>query len=161
MTLRAKTEDLSLKTEKRMDRREFFKKLCALSGTLIIPAGFIPAGCSQDGGTADVSLPVAPTNTATAYSKQSFENTIDTVFSVTDETYGVIDLLLNLVADEMYIAEAEQFSISLSGPELPVLKEDSYTVYNDNLGYIDLYIQPGDASNGQQFYIAVFSLLNT
>jgi hypothetical protein len=50
--------------------------------------------------------------------------------------------------------------ITLSGPESPVLKEHSYAVYNDNPGDIDLYIQPGDASNGQQHYVAVFSLLN-
>ena len=160
VSLRAKTEDLELKTEKRMDRREFFKKLCALSGTLIIPAGIIPAGCSQDGGTTEVSLPVSPTSSTTVFSKQAYENSIDTVFSVTHEIYGVVDLQLNLVADEIYITEAEQFSILLSGPESPVLQEHSYAVYNDNLGNIDLYIQPGDASNGQQHYVAVFSLLN-
>jgi len=150
------TESREQKRLKRMDRREFFKKLCALSGTLVIPVGMIPAGCSQDGGSTQ-----ADTGASLAFSKQVFENNIDTVFSVTHETYGVVDLTLNLVADEMYIPEAEQFSISLSGPESPVLQEDSYAIYNDNLGNIDLYIQPGDASNGLQHYVAVFSLLNT
>ena len=159
MTLRANTENLELATVKRMDRREFFKKLCALSGTLIIPAVFIPAGCNQNSGNTatDVSL---PSDSSTAFSKLAFDNAIDTVFSVTHETYGVVDLQLSLVTDEMFIPEAEQFSISLSGPELPVLKEDSYIVYNDNLGEFNLYIQPGNASNGQQHYVAVFSLLN-
>jgi hypothetical protein len=139
-----------------MDRREFFLKLCALSGSLVLPVG-----CNQDGGTASVGLPDGSTSTAVAFSKQSFLNTIDTVFSVTHDVYGVVDLQLNLVTDEIYTPEAEQFSISLSGPELPVLEEASYAVYNDDLGNIDLYIQPGESGNGQLKYIAVFSLLNT
>lgn len=158
MSLRAIAEDQQHKIIKRMDRREFFKRLCALSGTLIIPVGMIPAGCSQENGTPAVNL---PTDAPVTLSRQSFEDTIDTVFSVTHETYGVVDLQLNLVADETFIPEADQFSISLSGPETPILKEDSYTIYNDNLGSFDLYIQPGSASNGQQHYVAVFSLLNT
>jgi len=139
-----------------MDRREFFLKLCALSGSLALPLG-----CSQDSGTAAIGLPDGSTSTAVAFSKQSFLNTIDTVFSVTHDFYGVVDLQLNLVSDEIYTPEAEQFSISLSGPEVPVLEEASYAVYNDDLGNIDLYIQPGESSNGQQKYIAVFSLLHT
>ena len=139
-----------------MDRREFFLKLCALSGSLVLPVG-----CSQDGGTTSVGLPDGPVNTAVAFSKQSFLSTIDTVFSVTHDFYGVVDLQLNLVTDEFYTPEAEQFSISLSGPEVPVLEEASYAVYNDDFGNIDLYIQPGESGNGQQKYVAVFSLLNT
>ena len=154
------TENREQKLYRRMDRREFFKKFCALSGSLVIPLGMIPAGCSQDGTATDVNLPISPTTSTAIFSKQAFDDSIDTVFSVTHAVYGVIDLQLNLVADETFIPEAEQFSISLSGPETPVLQEDRYEVYNDNLGNIDLYIQPGDASNGQQHYVAVFSLLN-
>lgn len=154
------TENRELKFYKRMDRREFFKKLCALSGSLLIPLGMIPAGCSQDGTATNVNLPDSPTTSTATLSKQAFIDTIDTVFSVTHEVYGVVDLQLNLVADETFIPEAEQFIITLSGPESPVLKEDNYAVYNDNLGDIDLFIQPGDASNGQQHYVAVFALLN-
>jgi hypothetical protein len=134
-----------------MDRREFFKKLCALSGSLIIPPG-----CSQDSSTALDSASSAPL----AFSKQNFTDTIDTVFSVSHDMYGVIDMQLKLVADEMFTPEAEQFSISLAGPTSPVLSEDTYEVYNDFMGNIKLYLQPGDASNGQQHYVAVFSLLN-
>lgn len=140
-----------------MDRREFFLKLCALSG-----AAILPAGCSQDGGTASVApLPLPDTSTPLALSKQSFLNTIDTVFSVTHDLYGVVDLQLTRVVDEIYTPEAEQFSIALSGPDAPLLEEASYAVYNDDLGNIDLYIQPGEAVDGQQAYIAVFSLLNS
>ncbi len=40
---------------KRMDRRDFFRKLCALSGTLVIPASVLTAGCSQ-GGSSDTGV---------------------------------------------------------------------------------------------------------
>lgn len=144
-----------------MDRREFFKRLCALSGTMMIPAGLmLPAGCSQEGGIADAGLTGTPSTSSTILSKQVFEDTIDTVFSVTHDLYGVVDLQLKLVKDEVFIPEAEQFMISLSGPVSPVLAEGTYAVYNDNLGNIDLYIQPGESTNGLQHYVAVFSLLN-
>ena len=161
MTLRTKTENLRLDAAKRMDRREFFKKFCALSGTMIIPAGILTTGCSQDNAAAEINLPENPATSPTAFSKLAFANNIDTIFSVTHDVYGVIDLQLNQVADEILIPEAEQFSISLSGPVTPVLIEDSYEVYNDNLGDLSLYLQPGGVSNGLQHYVAVFSLLNT
>lgn len=140
-----------------MDRREFFLKLCALSGSLVLPAG-----CSQSGGdSASIGLPVEPLgNSPVAFSKQSFLDTIDTVFSVSHNVYGVIDLQLNVVVDEIYTPESEQFTISLNGPDLPVLDEGTYQVYNDDLGNFDLFIQPGESSTGQQSYVAVFSLLN-
>jgi hypothetical protein len=135
---------------KMMDRREFFKKLCVLSGSLIIPLG-----CSQDSSTQN-----SASSTTLAFSKQNFIDIIDTVFSVSHDMYGVIDLRLNLVADEIFIQEAEQFSISLAGPASPVLTEGTYDVYNDFMSNISLYLQPGEVSNGQQHYVAVFSLLN-
>ena len=134
-----------------MDRREFFKRLCALTGTLILPVG-----CSQDGSTSLAPVSSSPVT----FSQLAFENSIDTVFSVTHDVLGVVDLDLTGVANEMIIPEAEQFSITLSGPELPVLEENTYAVYNDSFGSIDLYIQPGQAANGRQHYVAVFSLLH-
>lgn len=133
-----------------MDRREFFKRLCALTGTLILPVG-----CSQD------SPPAVDTSGQSfSFNKASFENSIDSVFSVTHDLHGIVDLRLNVVNDELPIAEAEQFSISLSGPDVPLLEENSYAVYNDNFGDIDLYIQPGDTNGGQLHYVAMFSLLH-
>ena len=132
-----------------MDRREFVKRICALSGTLILPVG-----CSQDSTTA-VNLP----GETFEFNKLSFENSIDTVFSVTHDEHGIVDLRLDLVVDEMPIPEAEQFSVTLSGPDVPLLEEGSYAVYNDHFGNIDLYLQPGEASDGQQHYVAMFSLL--
>ena len=133
-----------------MDRREFFKRLCALTGTLILPVG-----CSQDNTTA-----LDTSGQSFSFNKVSFESSIDSVFSVTHDLHGIVDLRLNRVNDELPIAEADQFSISLSGPEVPVLEENSYAVYNDNFGEIDLYIQPGKTSDGQQHYVAMFSLLH-
>ena len=135
-----------------MDRREFFKRACALTGTLILPAG-----CSQDG----AGLLNAPSNAPLAFSQLSFEDSIDTVFSVTHETFGIVDLNLTGVTNELFIPEADQFSALLAGPEQPVLEEDTYAVYNDNFGDISLYIQPGATGGGQQHYVVAFSLLNS
>jgi len=138
-----------------MDRREFFKKLFALSGSLIVPLG-----CSQDNTTAALDLSETPAGSTSVFSKQAFTNSINSVFSVSHDVYGVVDLTLSNVADEMLIADAEQFSIALSGPESPVLQEDTYAIYNDNFGDIALYLQPGQAAAGQQSYVAIFSLLH-
>jgi len=143
-----------------MDRREFFKRLCVLSGTLVVPVSLIPAGCSSSSHDNN-DVGTTQTSTSPTLSKQALQDTIDTVFSVTHETFGVVDLQLNIVADEIFIPEADQFSISLSGPESPILEEGSYAIYNDNLGNIELYLQPGGVGNGLQHYVAVFSLLNT
>ena len=160
MSLPIKTGNLIHTTSKVIDRRAFFKKLCALSASLAIPAG-----CSQSGDSVSVDSAttdtVTPLSSSPALSRQAFENTIDTVFSVTHQTYGIVDLQLKIVDSEVFIPEADQFVISLIGPDNPTLQEDSYAVYNDNLGDFELYIQPGEASDGQQFYVAVFSLLNS
>ena len=66
---------------------------------------------------------------------------------------------LTSIDDGLYTPEAEQFSVTLRGPELPVLEEDVYQVYNDTFGYIELYIQPGTSSPGEQLYVAIFSIL--
>ena len=65
------------------------------------------------------------------------------------------------VDDEIFSADAEQFSVCFRGPETPVFSEGIYNMYNETLGYIDLYLQPGDSPAGETKYRAVFSLLNT
>lgn len=160
MSLPVQTGNLIHTARKPMHRREFFKKLCALSASMAFPVA-----CSQSGDSASTEGThpdtVIPINGNPALSRQAFEDTIDTVFSVTHQNFGIVDLQLKIVADEFFIPEADQFSISLTGPDSPVLPEDIYSVYNDNLGDFNLYIQPGDANNGQQFYVAVFSLLGS
>jgi hypothetical protein len=42
---------------------------------------------------------------------------------------------------------------------LPQLDEGVYQVYNSTFGYIDLYLQPGASSPGEQTYRSMFSLL--
>ena len=66
---------------------------------------------------------------------------------------------LTAIDDDYLISESEQFSIILRGPELPLLEEDVYQVYNDSFGYIELYLQPGTSAPGEQNYRAVFSIL--
>jgi hypothetical protein len=82
-----------------------------------------------------------------------------TTFSVTHDTYGVIDMELTAVDDEYYTPETEQFSVTLKGPDSPLFAEDTYLVYNDSLGYLQLFLQPGESATGEQSYRAVFSLL--
>ena len=161
MSLPVKTGNLIHTSTKAIDRRAFFKKLCALSASLAIPAGCSQSGDSVSVDSAATPDTVTPVSSSPALSRQAFEDTIDTVFSVTHQTYGIVDLQLKIVDSEVFIPEADQFVISLIGPDNPALQEDSYAVYNDNLGDFELYIQPGEASNGQQFYVAVFSLLNS
>lgn len=143
-----------------MDRRSFFRKLAVLSA-----AAVIPVGCSSGGdGSApaiDVSDISTDTSSSSELSRLAFANNINTTLSVTHDTIGVVDLQLANVNDEMVIPEADQFALSLTGPSSPVLEEKTYQVYNQNIGYFDLYIQPADAGNGQQNYMAIFSLLNS
>jgi hypothetical protein len=137
-----------------MDRREFVKALCALPGVMLIPLG-----CSEENDTAALNLSTSPSDSSSAFSKKAFIDSIDSVFSVTHQDYGVVDLRLDTVNDELPINQAEQFSIYLSGPQVPLLEEGNHPVYNDNFGDISLHLQPGEASGGRQHYIAVFSLL--
>jgi len=142
-----------------MDRRDFFRKLCAISATAIFPVA-----CSSGGGDSSPAVQVDSTdNTVTdtvSFSKLAFVNNIDTVFSVTHDTYGVIDLQLTNVEDATIIEQAEQFIIALNGPESPVLTDSTHQIYNQNLGNFELYLQTGSSEQGRQNYIAVFSLLH-
>ena len=80
-------------------------------------------------------------------------------FSVAHETFGAIDMQLTSIDEEMYDPVIDQFSIVLTGPELPQLDEGVYQVYNSTFGYIDLYLQPSASSPGEQKYRSMFSLL--
>lgn len=144
-----------------MDRRGFFRKLCVLSASLVIPAA-----CSQDSSTSLSELPSenidsSATGSETKLSRVAFANNLNTTMSVTHDSIGVVDLQLSHVNDEMVIPEADQFALTLVGPTAPLLEEKTYEVYNENIGYFELYIQPVSASGGQQNYIAIFSLLNS
>ena len=133
-----------------MGRREFIQACTVMLGSSVLAMG-----CGQGGGdpavTGDPSLP--------DLSQARWANIPVTTFSVSHESYGVIDMELVEIDDEIYVPETEQFSIILRGPELPLFEEDRYQVYNDSLGYIELYLQPGESDPGEQKYRAVFSIL--
>lgn len=133
-----------------MERRDFIQACMVLLGSSVIPVG-----CGQGGGDPatfdDFSLP--------DLSQGRWVDNPETTFSVSHPDFGVIDMELTAIDDEYYSLEAEQFSIVLTGPELPLLDEGKYQVYNASLGYIDLYLQVGDASTGTQNYRAIFSIL--
>ena len=86
---------------------------------------------------------------------------VDTTFSVTHETYGVIDMTMRSIEDEIYDPVTDQFSVVLAGPELPFFEEDVYQVYNSTFGYIELYLQPSDGAAGEHSYRTHFSILNS
>ena len=136
-----------------MNRRDFVQAC-----TVILGSSVLPVGCGDSGGDDPMQNDVS---TLPDLSKSKWIDIPSTAFSVTHETYGVVDMTLTDIEDELLIPEAEQFSITLTGPELPVLDEDNYQVYNESLGYVVLYLQPGASPAGVQNYRAVFSLLDS
>lgn len=138
-----------------MERRDFFK-VCAAA----LSASVFPIACSQSDGDGQALAPTVDTGTP-AFSKSMFEEIQSKTFSVSHDVYGAIDMELSEVDDEIFSADAEQFSVCFRGPETPVFSEGIYNMYNETLGYIDLYLQPGDSPAGETKYRAVFSLLNT
>ena len=137
-----------------MDRRKFFK-VCAV----VLGSGAFPIACSQNGGDPEAAAPGVGTGDQT-FSKSLFDEIPSTTFSVSHDVYGAIDMELTEVNSGTVSAETEQFSVCLTGPTTPLFNEGSYNMYNETLGYIDLYLQPGDSPAGEQKYRAVFSLLN-
>lgn len=135
-----------------MERREFIQACTVLLGSSVLPMGCGQGG-SDSGQMDDFTLP--------DLSRNRWTDIPDTTFSVTNDTYGVIDMTLTAIDDETYDPVTDQFSVVLTGPELPLFEEDVYQVYNSVFGYIELYLQPGDGPAGVQNYRAQFSLLLT
>ena len=147
-----------------MERREFIQACAVLLGSSITIAGCgrLPieaetfragsGGSSESGGTTDVSA-------ESGLNKQRWMELPSTTFSVAHETFGAIDMQLTNIEDEFLLSSSEQFSVTLTGPEMPLFAEDRYQVYNASLGYIELYLQPGESAPGEQNYRAIFNLL--
>jgi hypothetical protein len=135
-----------------MERRSFIQTCAVVVGSTVLPMG-----CGSDGGSdeasssSDFSLPNLERGRWTSLD--------DNNFSVAHETFGAIDMQLTSVDDEMFDPVTDQFSIVLTGPELPLLDEGVYQVYNSTFGYIDLFLQPGASSPGEQKYRSMFSML--
>ena len=138
-----------------MDRRKFVLACAVLLGSSLLVAG-CGGGSGGGGDPADVSV---DNSSLPDLSKNRWVNLPTTNFFVTHSTYGAIDMELTAIDDDLLISESEQFSIILRGPELPLLEEDLYQVYNDTFGYIELYLQPATSTPGEQNYRAVFSIL--
>ena len=133
-----------------MDRRMFFKACAAALGASLLP------GCNESGSGLTVEN---LTTGGPSFSKAAFEETPSRIFSVTHDVYGVIDMELTQVDDAIFSPEVEQFSILLTGPASPAFDEGSYAVHNDELGNIELYLQPSEAGTSGKSYRAAFSLL--
>ena len=137
-----------------MNRREFVQARTVLVGSSVLLTGCGGGGSDSmttDAGGDGSSLP----NLA----KSRWIDITDTTFSVTHDTYGVIDMTLTSIDEGTYDPSTEQFSVVLAGPENPTFEEDKYEVYNSEFGYIELYLKPGESSTGVQNYRTHFSLL--
>ena len=138
-----------------MERRDFIQACTVLLGSTVLPMGCGQGvGESGEGASAEVENYTMPD-----LSRNRWVDIPDTLFSVAHDTYGAIDMTVTAIDDEIYDPVTDQFSIVLTGPELPLLKEDVYQVYNSVFGYIELYLQPGDSPAGVQNYRTHFSLL--
>jgi hypothetical protein len=147
-----------------MDRREFVQACAVLLGSSVMLAGCGSDGSGSDGSSSTNSADgINGTSGDGSEATGSYQNRWmqlpSTTFSVTHQTFGVIDMELTSVDDEMHSPKTEQFSVVLTGPDNPLFPEGTYQMYNDSLGYIDLYLQPGANALGQQTYRAVFSIL--
>jgi hypothetical protein len=133
-----------------MERREFIQACTVLLGSSVLPIG-----CGQGGGDSVQS----DNYTMPDLSRNRWVDIPDTTFSVSHSTYGAIDMTMTAIDDELYDPVTDQFSIVLTGPDNPLFDEGVYQVYNSTFGYIDLYLQPGEAGAGTQNYRTLFSLL--
>lgn len=139
-----------------MDRREFFTRAAIVLGSVALPIG-----CGSSGGDESGSDEVVDDGfTLPDLSRNRFDDNMSTVFSVTHDSLGVIDMMLTEVDDEIFSPDTDQFSISLTGPDAPLLDEGTYQIYNASMGYFELYLQPGSNGGGTQNYRAIFSLLH-
>ena len=136
-----------------MDRREFIQACAVMLGS-----SAMVAGCGGSGGSKSESE-FSDGSSSSGLSRSRWEELPSTNFSVAHDTYGAIDMELTTIDDEAYSSKTEQFSVVLTGPEKPLFKEGSYRVYNSSLGYIDLYLQPGESNPGEQNYRAIFNLV--
>lgn len=138
-----------------MERRDFIQACGALLGSSLLLAG-----CGQGGDGADEVTFSSEDLSLPDLSRGQWARLPDLNFSVAHDTYGAIDTTLTAVDDGAYDPVTDQFSIVLTGPELPVLEEGVYQVYNSSLGYFDLFLQPGESPAGERRYRSHFSLLH-
>ena len=136
-----------------MDRRKFVQACTVLLGSSVLTTG-----CGGGSGGGDPAVVTVDNSGQLDLSKSRWMNLPSTTFFVTHGT-GVVDVELTAIDDDILIPESEQFSVTLRGPESPVLEEDLYEVYNNSIGYFELYLQPATSAPGEQNYRAVFSIL--
>jgi len=139
-----------------MERRNFIQTCAVVVGSTVLPMGCGSGGSSEGDSdevsiSNDFSLPNLERNRWTSLD--------DNNFSVAHETFGAIDMQMNSVDDDIYDPVTDQFSVVLTGPELPQFDEGVYQVYNSSFGYFELLLQPGESPAGEQRYRAVFSIL--
>ena len=143
-----------------MERREFVR-ICAV----LLGSSVIPVGCGSSGGDGEEEV-VGVTEedlyfTPKDLSRKRWVDIPSTTVSVTHKKYGVIDMEITALDNELFDPSTDQFSIVITGPANPKLREGKYEVYNESLGYFELYLQPGESPAGVQNYRTFFSILET
>ena len=141
-----------------MERRDFIQACAVVVGSTVLPMG-----CGGGGGSdSEVGSEVSNIDDFSLpdLSRSRWVALDDNNFSVAHKNFGAIDMVLTSIDDEMYDPVTDQFSVVLTGPELPLFDEGVYQVYNSSLGYIELYLQPGESPAGEQRYRTLFSLLH-
>lgn len=136
-----------------MERREFVKACIVVTGSTVLPIGCGQSGGGSSSSTDEFSRP--------DLNRSRWVALEDNHFSVAHDSFGAIDMELTDIEDEHYDPVTDQFSVVLTGPEQPLFEEGVYQVYNSSLGYIELYLQPGESAAGEQKYRTMFSILNT
>ncbi|MBG12293.1 MAG: hypothetical protein ABJQ98_04335 [Alloalcanivorax venustensis] len=138
-----------------MDRRAF------LVGVATLP--MLMAGCGGDGGGGGdvVAQPTRPSlEGARSLRAQLFRSLEGQTFYLGHPTYGVVDAVLEGVADHTVDETVEQFVLSFSTAPGTDLPEGRWPLEHPTGGRLTLYMQPSGSDSERDLYRAVFSQIN-
>lgn len=138
-----------------MDRRGF------LVGVATLP--MLMAGCGGDGGGGGdiVAQPTTPSlEGARSLRAQLFRSLEGQTFYLGHPTYGVVDAVLEGVADHTVDEAVEQFVLTFSTAPGTDLPEGRWPLEHPTGGRLALYMQPFGSDPERDLYRAVFSQIN-
>ena len=138
-----------------MDRRAF------LVGVATLP--MLMAGCGGDGGGGGdiVAQPTTPSlEGARSLRAQLFRSLEGQTFYLGHPTYGVVDAVLEGVADHTVDEAVEQFVLTFSTAPGRSVPEGRWPLEHPTGGRLALYMQPFGSDPERDLYRAVFSQIN-
>jgi uncharacterized protein DUF6916 len=98
---------------------------------------------------------------AASLTEEEFSKHINTIFSINLDAGGRVDL--ELVEVKGYMRKPgdaegmERFSVFFKGPGKPLLAQQTYSLSNEGMGTIDLFLVPIGLDEGGFRYEAVFN----